>query len=79
MSDKQYDALYDELVSLEEQSHTVLSNSPTQKVQGKVLDGFVKVPHTKPMLSRPKNQTGKRFDYFFWGINRAFYPGNWTD
>ena len=56
MSDKQYDALYDELVSLEEQSHTVLSNSPTQKVQGKVLDGFVKVPHTKPMLSAQKTK-----------------------
>lgn len=32
MSNKEYDALYDELVNLEMESGIVLSNSPTQKV-----------------------------------------------
>lgn len=56
MSDKQYDALYDELTALEEKSGTILSNSPTQKVQGQLLDGFAKVQHSRPMLSAQKTK-----------------------
>ena len=37
MSDKEYDDLYDELVSLEKETECVLAGSPTQKVQGYVL------------------------------------------
>lgn len=56
MSDKEYDKLYDELETLEQETNYILSTSVTQKVQGKVLDGFQKVTHSKPMLSAAKTK-----------------------
>lgn len=56
MSDKEYDKLYDELESLEKETRYILPISVTQKVQGKVLDGFQKVTHSKPMLSAAKTK-----------------------
>lgn len=52
VSDHEYDKLYKELVSLEEQfPELVTSDSITQRVGGKLLDGFHKVEHTTPMMS----------------------------
>lgn len=56
MSDKEYDQLYDELETLEKDTGYILTTSVTQKVQGKVLDGFNKVTHSKPMLSAAKTK-----------------------
>ena len=56
LTDKQYDALYDELTALEEETNYISSASPTQKVQGKVLSSLVKVQHTEPMLSADKSK-----------------------
>ena len=56
MSDKEYDSLYDELEALENETGYILTTSVTQKVQGKVLDGFQKVTHSKPMLSAAKTK-----------------------
>lgn len=56
MSDKQYDDLYDELAALEKETGIILAGSPTQKVQGYILDGFQKVQHSKPMLSADKTK-----------------------
>lgn len=56
MSDHEYDEMMDKLESLEEKTGYVLSNSPLHKVQGKLLDGFKKVEHTKPMLSANKTK-----------------------
>lgn len=56
MTDKAYDKLYDELVELEKEEGIVLAGSPTQKVQGYLLDGFKKVQHSKPMLSAAKTK-----------------------
>ena len=56
MSDKQYDELYDELEMLEKNTGYILSSSVTQKVQGRVLDGFQKITHSKPMLSAAKTK-----------------------
>ena len=56
MSDKKYDELYDELLRLEKETGCILAGSPTQKVQGYVLDGFKKVEHSKPMLSANKTK-----------------------
>ena len=56
MSDKEYDALYDELMMIQKETGTTLAGSPTQKVQGYVLDGFTKVTHSKPMLSANKTK-----------------------
>lgn len=56
ISDKFYDALCDELESLEQSTGIVLANSPLHKVMGRVADGFVKVKHTEPMLSAAKTK-----------------------
>ena len=56
LTDKQYDDLYDELEALEKETGIVMANSPTQKVQGFLLDGLKKVKHTVPMLSANKTK-----------------------
>ena len=56
MSDNQYDDLYDKLEFLEKETGIILAGSPTQKVQGYILDGFQKVQHSKPMLSAAKTK-----------------------
>ncbi len=57
MSDREYDALYDELKTLERQYGVVLTNSPTQKVSGEILSELKPVKHTKPMLSANKTKS----------------------
>ena len=50
--DAEYDKLFRELQSLESQHPELLTpDSPTQRVGGKVLDGFTPVKHAVPMLS----------------------------
>lgn len=52
VSDSEYDQLYRELVSLEEQyPNEILPESPTHRVGGKVLDGFEKYQHQYPLYS----------------------------
>lgn len=41
---------------IQKETGTTLAGSPTQKVQGYVLDGFTKVTHSKPMLSANKTK-----------------------
>jgi len=55
-TDKQYDDMYDELEQLEREMNLVLANSPTNKVQGFILEGLDKVTHSKPMLSSNKTK-----------------------
>ncbi len=71
MGDTEYDDLYDELQSLEGETGYILAGSPTQKVQGYVLDGFKKVTHTKPMLSANKTKDIKEIKRFL--ENNDFY------
>lgn len=56
LSNQEYDALYDELLSLEEKTGMVLANSPTQKVGYTVLSNLVKVRHESPILSLDKTK-----------------------
>jgi DNA ligase (NAD+) len=52
LTDAQYDALMKKLKALEtEHPELVTADSPTQRVGGKPKDGFVKTPHSRPMLS----------------------------
>ncbi len=71
MTDKEYDDLYDELLTLEKETNCVLAGSPTIKVQGYLLDGFTKVKHTKPMLSANKTKDTKEIEKFV--TNNRFY------
>jgi len=52
ISDAEFDKLMQQLKNLEAE-HPVLmtADSPTQRVGGKPREGFVKVPHSSPMLS----------------------------
>ena len=56
MSNFEYDALYDELVALEEKTGTILSGSPTQSVGYEVRSQLPKVRHESPMLSLDKTK-----------------------
>src|SRR3954470_16484940 len=52
ISDAEYDLLMRELKALEEKHPELITpESPTQRVGGKPREGFVKVPHSSPMLS----------------------------
>src|SRR5258706_2412639 len=52
ITDADYDLLMNELKSLErEHPDLVRPDSPTQRVGGKPREGFVKQPHSRPMLS----------------------------
>ncbi len=52
ISDRQYDKLFAELKSLEEQHPNLITpDSPTQRVSGEPLEGFKSVRHAIPMLS----------------------------
>ena len=75
MSDKIYDALYDELVALEEETGIILAGSPTQKVQGYVIDGFQKVAHSKPMLSAQKTKDINEINKFLEGHKNWYCSG----
>lgn len=57
ISDKEYDDLYYELVSIEKQTGTILEGSPTQKVGDVVLDKFEKIKHEKKLYSLNKANT----------------------
>ncbi len=52
ITDAEYDALMRRLQELEAQHPELITpDSPTQRVGGKPREGFVKVPHSSPMLS----------------------------
>ena len=56
LSDKEYDALYDELVKLERDTGIVYPYSPSQRVGGDVLDKFDKHTHLGRLWSLDKSQ-----------------------
>lgn len=57
ISDKEWDALYDELVRLEKESGERLPDSPTRRVGGEVLAGFEPHTHLARLWSMGKAQS----------------------
>ena len=57
IADKEYDALYYELVDLEKQTGYILPDSPTQRVGDATREGFSKVHHETQLASLDKAQT----------------------
>jgi len=57
LSDREYDALYDELVRLEEETGMILAGSPTQTVGYEAVDELPKEKHPSPMLSLGKTKS----------------------
>jgi DNA ligase (NAD+) len=66
VSDEAYDALFRELKGLEESFPELKSpDSPTERVAGQPLEGFLPVEHAAPMLSLDSDQAAeslRRFD-----------------
>ncbi|MCL2225486.1 MAG: NAD-dependent DNA ligase LigA [Defluviitaleaceae bacterium] len=56
MSNLEYDALYDELSRLEEETGVTLAGSPTRRVGYEVVSGLKKAQHDAPMLSLDKTK-----------------------
>ncbi len=54
ISDKEYDALFDELAGLEKKTGIVYANSPTATVGYAVVSKLQKVAHNHPLLSLGK-------------------------
>ena len=62
MSDKQFDALYDELKVLEKKENYILPDSPTQRIGDVILDGFKKHEHKFRLYSMDKAQNMDELD-----------------
>ncbi len=56
MSDKEYDALYDELLKMEKETGIVLPDSPTQRVGFRVVSELKKITHEYSALSLDKTK-----------------------
>lgn len=56
ISDAEYDALFDKLKQMEQESGIVLSNSPTRTVGYEVKSKLTKVKHDIPLLSLDKTK-----------------------
>lgn len=57
MSNREYDALYDELQLLEEETGIILANSPTVNVGYEAVEELPKEKHETPMLSLGKTKS----------------------
>lgn len=64
ISDKEYDALYDELAALEKETGTIHPDSPTQRVGGELLKGFAPHRHLARLWSLDKAQSAD--DLYTW-------------
>jgi DNA ligase (NAD+) len=64
VSDKEYDALYDELRALESASGEVYPDSPTRRVGGEPIKGFEKYRHKHKLYSLDKSTTEEQLRSF---------------
>lgn len=64
VSDKEYDALYDELVALERETGETLFDSPTKRVGGEPVAAFRKHEHIRRLYSLDKALTKEELDAF---------------
>lgn len=56
MSDKEYDALYEQLQRMEQETGVILPDSPTLRVGYEVVSSLKKVEHERPALSLDKTK-----------------------
>lgn len=65
ISDREYDALMERLIELEAQHpELIIPDSPTQRVGGEPLKGFVSLPHSQPMLSLSNTYSREELEDF---------------
>ena len=71
VSDKEYDAAYDELCRLEKESGVVFSDSPTRRVGGEPLKGFKKHTHIARLFSLDKAVSEEELLAFLTRVDKA--------
>ena len=71
VSDKEYDALYDELRRLEEESGEVFADSPTRRVGGEPIKGFEKHTHIARLFSLDKSVSEEQLRAFLTRVEKA--------
>ena len=71
IADREYDAIYDELVRLEKETGIVLPDSPTKQVGDVVLEGFKKHTHLQKLYSLDKCNTFQELETWINGINKV--------
>ena len=70
VSDKEYDALYDELRRLEEESGEVYADSPTRRVGGETIKGFEKHTHIARLFSLDKSVSTEELTAFLTRVKK---------
>ena len=79
VSDKEYDALYDELVALEKSTGVTLDDSPTKRVGGEPLKEFTQHKHINRLYSLDKCNTQDGLRAWFDKLTAALgYPPECT-
>ncbi|MBR2441806.1 MAG: NAD-dependent DNA ligase LigA [Clostridia bacterium] len=70
VSDKEYDAAYDELRRLEEESGEVYPDSPTRRVGGEPIKGFEKHTHIERLFSLDKSVSQEELTSFLTKVKK---------
>ncbi len=70
VSDKEYDALYDELRRLEAESGEVYPDSPTRRVGGEPIKGFEKHTHIERLFSLDKSVSTEELTAFLTRVKK---------
>ncbi len=78
VSDSEYDRLYDELKSLEQQTGAVEPDSPTRRVGGEPIKGFERHTHISRLYSLDKCVTYDELDAFFTRIKKVVKNPEYT-
>ncbi len=71
VSDKEYDALYDELRRLEQESGEIYPDSPTRRVGGEPLKGFEKHTHIARLFSLDKAVSEEELRAFLTRVDKG--------
>ena len=78
VSDREYDALYDELKAIEEQTGEMEFDSPTKRVGGDPVKGFDRHTHVHRLYSLDKSVTYEQLSAFFTRIKKAVPEPSFT-
>ncbi len=76
--DREYDRLYDELLTLERESGVVLPESPTRRVGGEPVKAFERHTHIARLYSLDKAVTDDELTAFFTRVQKAEIPTDYT-
>ncbi len=71
VADKEYDALYDELVRLEKESGEIYPDSPTRRVGGEPIKGFEKHAHISRLFSLDKAVSEEELRAFLTRVDKG--------